>query len=256
MKRIAVILASVAVVLSASTLNASAIVKQKLVIYGDSLTNEAKTTMAAAFSSNPSYTLSIHPQIGLAPCDFLPGATKVLTQTHYALLAIETAGNSQSDCMREPGGCARCYMPVGSPEWEAKCRSDLNALVNLANSTATAVLFISPPPFAGISDSRNDVYNTVKPQLALDHPEVKFTEAPRLAVSNNGTFANQLPCLANETPAMGCDANGMITVRSPDGTHFCPTGFANPCPEYSSGAVRFGTSIATEINTAAGLIKK
>ncbi len=208
--------------------------------------------MAAGFSGNTTYVLLTHPQVGKAPCDFLVGAQKVFaTNTHYYLLAIETAGNSQSPCMREPGQCARCYMPIGSPEYLAKYRSDLNALVDLANSKGTPVLFISPPPFSSIGTDRNVVRTTVQPQLATDRPAVKFTDAPRLAVSNNGTFANQLPCQANETPAMGCDGNGMITVRAPDGTHFCPTGFQSTCPEYSSGAVRFGTSIAQEIiNTA------
>ena len=231
---------------------ADAVTKVKLLEFGDSLTREAEPTITAAFKTNPSYSISVHGQIGMAPCDFLLGITTALdSAANYRLLVLQTAGNSQSPCMREPGQCARCYMPIGSPEWAAKYRTDLNAIVALAESKGTAVLFVSTPPVAGVASNRVAVYNTVEPHLALDHPLVVFTDDARFSVAKpDGSFTATRPCLPGETAAVGCVA-GRIPVRAPDGLHFCPTGFAIPCPEYSSGAFRFGTAIA--ISTAADL---
>ena len=227
---------------------ANAVVKTKLLMFGDSLTQEANHSITTPFKSNASYTIAVHPQTGAAPCDFLPGITKALNgSSHYRLLAIETAGNSQSKCMRVPGSCSRCYLPIGSPEWEARYRADLNAIVDLADSKGTQVLFLSPPPMADIGIARNDVDTTVEPTLAVDHPEVVFTDGPRQSVSDaGGNYTPTLPCLASETAADGCTA-GVIPIRAPDGTHFCPTGFVTVCPEYSSGAYRFGTATASAI---------
>jgi hypothetical protein len=252
--RLAILVALIAVVGIAPGQLAGAIVKQKLVLFGDSLSRETQPTVAAAFKTNANYTISIHGEIGKAPCDFIPGIKKAFgpnrngVVTHYELLVIETAGNSQSACMDEPGQCARCYMPIGSPEWEAKYRTDLDTIVALANSVNTPVLFITPPPMAGIAANRNDVYNTVEPEVLADNPGVVSSDAPRASVSNpDGSFAATLPCLPSETAADGC-VDGSIPVRAPDGLHFCPTGFQVACPEYSSGAFRFGTAEATVIN--------
>jgi hypothetical protein len=35
--------------------------------------------------------------------------------------------------MRIPGGCDRCYLPIGSSAWEAKYRADLDSIVAEAN---------------------------------------------------------------------------------------------------------------------------
>ncbi len=228
-----------------------------VLVYGDSLMKEASSTINAVTATSPDPATAVG-MAGRSPCDFLKEATGAFNKVvahqlvHYNLFVIETAGNSNTTCMREPG--SKHDMTIASAEWEAKYRTDLNALVSLAESKGTPVLFVSPPPFAGISTPRNDIYTTVEPQLKIDHPEVTFTDGPRLAVSNDGAFTSTMPCLASETAADGC-SNGMITIRSPfDDLHFCPTGFHNNikvtgCSVYDGGAVRFGQAIADAIAT-------
>lgn len=245
------ILAVLAVAISVVGISTDGVaVKQKLLLFGDSLTRETYATVTARFVGNPSYTISVHDQVGKAPCDFLPRIRKTLTSAHYALVALETAGNSQSACMHEPGQCARCYMPIGSREWEAKYRADLDSIVAVANSAGTSVLFISPPPIGGWSFYRNLLYSAVEPEVLADNPGLLVTGAPRASVSSpDGSFAARLPCLSTETATDGC-VDGMIPVRAPDSLHFCPAGFASVCPKYSSGAFRFGTSEVSAILAA------
>ena len=66
---------------------------------------------------------------------------------------------------------------------------------------------------------------------------------PQQAVAPGSNFTSTLPCLPTEKKVQGCVA-GQIIVRSPDGTHFCPTEmvFPNPCPVYSSGEKRWGAA--------------
>jgi hypothetical protein len=216
-------------------------------MFGDSLSFEAKASIKGAFYGNPNYMIELHPQPGKAPCDFIPKVTSAFTKYHYEWLVIETVGNSQTACMRIPGACSRCYLPYGSPEWLAKYRTDLNTLVDLATNQGTKFLFISPPPFAGtIGEKLNATYSTIEPQLLLDRPTISYTDGPRLSVADAGAFAAQLPCLPEEAGLTDC-VGGMIPVRAPDGIHFCPTGYANPCPVYSSGAIRFGRATGSAI---------
>jgi hypothetical protein len=68
------------------------------------------------------------------------------------------------------------------------------------------------------------------------------------AVMDGANFTTTLPCLSTETAAEGC-VDGRITVRAPDGGHFCPGGpeHHDPvtalCTVYSSGALRFAGAI-------------
>jgi len=72
-------------------------------------------------------------------------------------------------------------------------------------------------------------------------PGVSFVDAGIAVETDQGAFVAQMPCLPGEPT---CDANGMVPVRSADGVHFCPSGFATPCPTHSSGAFRFAAAIA------------
>jgi hypothetical protein len=100
---------------------------------------------------------------------------------------------------------------------------------------------------AGIATNRNDVYNTVEPEVLTDNPGVASTDAPRDSVSNpEGSYAATLPCLSFATVADGC-INGSIPGRAPGWAALLPDRVSVPCPEYSSGAYRFGTAEASII---------
>jgi len=223
--------------------------KRQILVFGDSIMKESAPTLKAASGATLTYT--VKNMAGRAPCDYLKVAPKLFEKVahgqriHYDLFVIQTAGNSSSKCMKAASG--KGFLKIGSPEWEAKYRTDLDDLVDYVATFNTPVLVVSSPPMAGEQVVRDDVYTTVEPQLHADRPAVMFSDDARLAVSNSGQFTTQLPCLADETAADGC-SQGMITVRAPDDVHFCPTGFSNKikgtgCSVYDSGGIRYGVGI-------------
>jgi len=243
-----------AVVLGAGVLApvsaAHAVTKRQILVFGDSIMKESQPTLKSKSSATLTYT--VKNMAGRSPCDYLKVAPKLFEKTahgqrvHYDLFVIQTAGNSSSKCMKVPGG--KGYLKIGSPEWEARYRADLNSLVDYVATFHTPVLVISSPPMGGVQVVRDDVYNTVEPQLHADRPAVQFSDDARHAVSDtNGDFTTKLPCLPGETAADGC-SQGMITVRAPDDVHFCPSGFSNKikgtgCAVYDSGGIRYGEAI-------------
>lgn len=252
MKRFVVALVAVVALIAPRSAHASG---PKVLVYGDSIMKESSSHIVAAM---PGWDVTVVGRAGQSPCDYLKSASKAFAKVvshvviHYDLFVVESAGNSNTTCMRAPGSTHK--LVIGSAEWLAKYRSDLNALVDLAASQGTAVEFVSPPPFAGAASPRNAVVTSVESQLAADRPAVVFTDGPRLKVSDAGAFEPQMPCMSDETSAMGCAA-GEIIVRAPDQIHFCPDGFHNKiavtgCDVYASGAARFGRAIAAAIEAS------
>jgi hypothetical protein len=171
---------------------------------------------------------------------------------HTDLVVIETAANSDTKCMLEPGS-TKTHMTIGSNEWEQKYETDLHDIFSVAAMYGAKVLMIDPPPMdpsQPASAIRNDLIGTVWPMLHADaaasFPLVSFASDARDALGGD-TFTSTMPCLPDETTAQGC-TDGTITVRAPDGLHFCPTGLRNqktPCSlPYDPGARRFGNAIA------------
>ena len=79
---------------------------------------------------------------------------------------------------------------------------------------------------------------------------VSYVDTAAPLLDAHRSFTARLPCLPNESAAQGCTADGTITVRSSDGTHFCPidTGGKTGCPVWSSGAYRFGVGLADAVH--------
>jgi hypothetical protein len=230
--------------------------KPRAYVVGDSLLDEAR-----AYVDFTGVAGSVKGTIGRAPCDFLKtlsGTTRQALLQKSKVVIIETAANSSSKCMLEPGS-TKVYMPIGSPEWRAKYRADLDAIFDLSNIDHVPMVLLEPPPMdpsQPASNSRNDLIDTVFPLLRADiaarYPLVTISSAARDAVGGD-TFMATMPCLPDETAAMGC-SGGTITVRAPDGLHFCPTGLLNqrtPCGlPYDPGARRFGNAIETVLRSS------
>jgi hypothetical protein len=62
------------------------------------------------------------------------------------------------------------------------------------------------------------------------------------AVTDHGRWVAKLPCQRGEP----CGQDGLVTIRSWDGIHFCPVNHPSTprCPVFSAGAERFGTAMA------------
>ena len=212
------------------------------VIYGDSLLLEAYDPVAPCFSRAAGWEVTIRASGGTAVCDMLPQLEVDLSTIRPTVVAIETVGNSWLTCMVDPA--------TGGPYWGDayydKFAADLEAFFAAAHEAHVPVVFFSPPPVGAAPDPRIQNLIDIAATLAQKYPGTTLSDAARNAVSNAGVYAQELPCLATETVEMGC-TDGMIRVRSPDEVHFCPTRFTFPCPEWSSGASRFGAAICIDL---------
>jgi hypothetical protein len=224
----------------------------RVLVYGDSLMDEAMRYMNLTGSTLTGTTGLVKGAIGRAPCDYLKTITATISVA-TDLVVIESGANASTKCMLEPGS-TKTHLVIGSTEWEQRYEADYDSIFALGATHGVKVLVIDPPPMDPDqhgSAIRNDLIDTVFPWLhadaAANYPLVSFSSDARDAVGGD-TFTKTLPCLPDETAAMGCN-DGAITVRAPDGLHFCPTGLGNqkrPCGlPYDPGARRFGEAIET-----------
>lgn len=102
--------------------------------------------------------------------------------------------------------------------------------------------FVNAVPFV------NAVYQRVVTRQRASGVDVGYLDGGRFLRSPSGGWTKVLPCLSWEDSTRGC-SGGLIDVRSPDFTHFCPTtstsssGVVPGCQSYSSGAWRYATAI-------------
>jgi hypothetical protein len=217
---------------------------RRAVIYGDSLLLEAYDPVASCFSRAAGWEVTIRASGGTAVCDMLPQLEVDLPTIRPTVVAIETVGNSWLTCMVDPA----TGRPYEGDAYYEKFAADLEAFFAAAHAAHVPVVFFRPPPVGAAPDPRTRIQNLIDiaGAQARKYPGTTLSDAARNAVSNAGMYAQELPCLATETAEMGCK-DGMIRVRSPDEVHFCPTGLAFPCPEWSSGASRFGAAICLDL---------
>jgi hypothetical protein len=109
------------------------------------------------------------------------------------------------------------------------------------------VVFAADPIARWSTPAQQQQLNGAYQAAVRTHKNASFNN-PGATVTNKGAFSTYLPCLPDETQAMGCVPayGGVIKVRAPDGAHLCPVIPPVPghCPMYSSGERRFGTALA------------
>lgn len=206
-----------------------------IVLVGDSLAEETSGVIAMLTAPKafiPRYWG------GTAPCDWLDDD---LLADRSSVVVITFTGNSLTPCMSDGAG--------GHLEHEAfaaRYRADLTELVDHARSTGARVVLVGQPYRSPSFDhaDRVDAINEVIQELAQASPFVSYVDAGAAVETVDGSFSERLPCAFFD---LDCAADGTTVVRG-DGVHFCPVVNVHPCPVYSSGAFRFGASIATAAN--------
>ena len=137
-----------------------------------------------------------------------------------------------------------------SPQYYELYTTDTEQAIGIFRAAGTHVFLVGTPIDQSLVagwDHLDDIYQ----QLALNDPAyVTYVNAAAAVESPSGGFTWQLPCLSIEP---SCGPNGVNTVRSPDGIHFCPDGIpatagvTGPCNEYSPGAFRFAMAIVSAV---------
>ncbi|CAO5239704.1 SGNH domain-containing protein [Frankia sp. AgKG'84/4] len=216
--------------------------RARIALWGDSLAWEsqgsfAQTVTAEHRDSAPARVL-MRTWGGTAPCDWLTDIRDQSRRWHPTVAALAFSGNQGSDCMR-------------GRDLLSAYRQDVTAAVEQLTAAGTTVLLVEAPPrrdqpvdAAGLTP-----LDRLWREIAASHPRTQVAPAGRAVSADDGRFAPTLPCDRGET----CGPGGMVTVRSPDGTHFCPSVEPpmTPCPVVSPGAARYGAAIAREALAAA-----
>ncbi|MCK9897036.1 hypothetical protein [Frankia sp. AgB32] len=234
--------AAIALVLGALVIDhASPGPRTRVALWGDSLAWEseasfAQTVTAEHRDSAPAKVL-VRTWGGTAPCDWLTDIRDQSRRWHPTVAALAFSGNQGSDCMR-------------GRDLLTAYRQDVTAAVERLTAAGTTVLLVEAPPRSDQSVDAAGLtpLDRLWQEIAAAHPHTLVAPAGRV-VSADGRFAPTLPCDQGET----CGPGGMVTIRSPDGTHFCPyiEPPMTPCPVASPGAARYGAAIAREALAAA-----
>lgn len=206
-------------------------------LFGDSLGYQAEPYLDMFFAETGNYTVSNNTYGGTATCDWLSRMAAAAAE-HPQAAVLVFSGNAFTACM---DGVA-----LRSPRYYDLYTTDTEQAIGMFSAVGAHVFLVGTPvdqsSVAGW-DHLDDIYR----QLAQANPlAVTYVDAGAAVESPRGGFTWQLPCLSIEP---SCGPNGVNTVRSPDGIHFCPDGtpstrgVTGPCDEYSPGAFRFALAI-------------
>ena len=209
----------------------------RIALYGDSLGMEAGPYFTYLAQEAGASTL-VRTYGGLAVCDFLQDMASDAASWQPTAAVLEFSGDNFTPCMDGD--------PIGSPQYYAKYRSDLQSAIDIFRPYGTEV-FLTGVPYDALPAANGNVsnLNQLFASVAAANPGVTYVDAGQ-AVMANGAFTQTLPCLPFE-PCTG--PSGTNIVRSPDGVHFCPTGdttiegYFEVCNVYSSGAFRFAAAM-------------
>jgi hypothetical protein len=254
-KRGCAALAVTALIATAAIASALASSTRRVILYGDSLAFEAGDAFTLSIQSGANAEVVNRTFGGTAICDWSGRMRRDLHDLQPVAVVMDFVGNNSTRCMRGPDG------PLTGEALVQKYRQDARTATAIFAGTGVRVYWMGGPPtrgqrsieFAGV----RSVYEAEPARLTFATPplrRVEYVDAGRL-VSDQGRFADTLPCLPSEGAGEGC-VDGRIRVRADDGIHFClaeiPRG-ADHCPVYSSGAVRFGLAMAEPVRRDLGL---
>ena len=235
-----------------------ALTRPVVVLYGDSLSWEAREQFTAAFAGHPEAQVVTRTFGGTAICDWLDSMRADAASLAPGAVVIEFSGNALTACMQDATGQA-----LSGDAYLARYRADAEAAVGIFEPIGTRVYFAGAPiprPTDAPGAFKGGQLNAMYGEVADGHTTVaEFVDAGA-AVLDQGRWTNTLPCLPGE-PCTGLgDAAGQAVnvVRAPDGNHFCPVakaaraGVTDTCPVWSSGAFRFGRAMAAPVLEALG----
>jgi hypothetical protein len=211
--------------------------------YGDSLSMEAGGFFN--FFLGPSATVVNRSYGGTAPCSW--GADMFAQAAFFRPQAVvlQFSGTAFSPCM---GGVV-----PGTLAYYFKYAADTQDVISLFGSVGARV-YVAGYPISLRSPSWWNGLNQVYAAVAAQHPNSVFVDAGA-SVEANGRFTWTLPCSYFEPCNVPCLGQAVVPgsncVRDPEGAHLCPggneffNGFLGTCPEWASGAFRYGLALAS-----------
>lgn len=225
------------------------IARPVVVLYGDSLAWEARDSFNDSFADHPHTDVYTRTFGGTAICDWLDQMAADAASLAPGIVVIEFSGNSFTECMHDANGVALTGAAI-----DERYAVDAASAIEIFASIGTHVVFAGAPVFGPNAATGGGRLNSLYRELGDDHDGVWYTDAGR-SVLDGDSYTITLPCLSSEPCGGGYTSDGLLVnvVRNPDGVHFCPVsgvavqGVTDDCPEWSSGAYRYGRALAQPV---------
>jgi hypothetical protein len=180
---------------------------------------------------------------GAALCDYRDGIVAAIASGKFDVVAIEFSGNGFTECAKGPGGEF-----MQNEALLSRYRADAETVATAGDRGQVALVWVGAPSSWIVlpdSDVRNAMIEDVYRPVADRHGDT-ISSAHLAVYSDAGLPVRSATCLPEDQRCV----DGYVVLRSPDGIHFCPSPGTNPsmpCPEWSSGAYRYGTAVAASI---------
>jgi hypothetical protein len=214
----------------------------KVILYGDSLSLEAWPYFEAVINNHQRAVAVQRGAGGTAICDFFDEMEADKESVLPTVVVLSFVGNGQPACLQgRPGATIDKY------------REDAQHAINIWKARGVQVYLSAAPPRvqqgAGTPEDA-DPYRVMWFDLAVSNGVGMIDAGHSVLSPGSRLYQFHMPCLPDETPALGCGANnlpGLIQVRANDGLHFCPTWSGDPqgrCSVFASGARRYGFAMA------------
>ncbi len=215
--------------------------------YGDSLAMQAvpffNFTLSMAITKDQQYG-------GTSICSWFDVMEQDAAALRPEAVVLQFSGDAFAPCMNG--------VPLGTPAYYAKYQADAAEAIAIFARVGARVYIASYPVSLQTEPNPSwDQLNQVFAAVAAWSPDASYVDAGA-SVENNGAFTFSLPCLYFE-PCANQPSPGQNLVRDPSGSHFCPTGNftivgeSGYCDVWSSGAFRYGSTMASGITRDFGL---
>jgi hypothetical protein len=190
-----------------------------VIVYGDSLISEALGELEARFPEfMPNRLLLIRHMGGTAQCDFNDDMVEDANSLEVVAVVIAFSGNNLTPCIQ-------------SRPFESAYAADADWAAEFWQGRGVPVVFVESLGALGTALSDYVIGSTYATVAAL-HGETLADTTPYFARGEPLTYSGWMPCLEGE-------CFGSVQVRRADG-HLCHEPTAGlPCPEYSSGVMRY-----------------
>jgi hypothetical protein len=273
-----------------------------VLIYGDSLTSQSRDYLTQQLEEQaPGWRVIVRSFGGTAICDYLD-AMQSDGDEGAELVVIQFSGNSGTPCMGGTPYASQAWLDkyradadTAADIWQAR------GVEVLFVGSPRGVCETAPHPldagYQAVAAEHGAVFSdaperalsvTLQPDPLLppavtgltqqaDPPAYAAGEEPEMSVraasswpctppaEPTDVFAFEMPCLPEETEALGCetttaaDGSSELLIAVRDGTaeapggHFPCLGYtgtgSDPCTTYSAGIARFGGAMVAEILT-------
>lgn len=218
----------------------------RVLIFGDSLTIEAKgsgdaTSILQGYAVDWSGTKYM-----TSPCNGIAAAKKITYVPDIVI--INYAGNSgsfQENCMAGEKGDALA----------ARYRKDVQTLIDRYRNGKTKVVIVGAPARKPSLVQSNLVFTTLQALAADPVNQVGFFDGGRLLTPDRLAPTRAATCLSPRETGSRCGTSQDPTknyIRDAQLEHLCPTGgtINGACSGYSSGAVRLTLNLRDGIKVA------